>query len=396
MQSGPVEPNVAEPNLSNIQAESGDGTGVDWSWGFYNLEIARDGSYSRVVPLRNAEGAWGFHLNAVKLLEVSPGTDCIALDNIHLLSNGDLSVDISITNPFDNAVYTGFDVRGIIMFPASQYFPDQVLRELAGYSPWGTGMDDWKERYSSSEKGDAELMNPDGWTTIWAPDAYNGPNFQLEEGYPIFEYYQGKYGTGEELGTINAFKRYHSTEVRHMFEAGETVTRTYIIRPPADGPILASYAVYAHWAEPAVIPVTDPETDFPPEAGSPMPYEFYIYQTEILDPDKGFNGLGDEIVWHIETWDIGMEYWMGTDRDLMYMVCVGSALEPHPNGNPNEYKRDSFDCKGYEALPGALPGKCTYLFRLEVLDPNLPWWPIPLGTDWYIFDVEIDAPDGEW
>ncbi len=60
------------------------------NWGIYDLEIASDGSYFKVFPNRTANAVWGYHLNAVKLLEKSPCTNCINLSNIHILPNGDL------------------------------------------------------------------------------------------------------------------------------------------------------------------------------------------------------------------------------------------------------------------------------------------------------------------
>jgi hypothetical protein len=106
--------------------------GTNIPWGYYDLEIARDGSYAHIIPNRTVNWRWGIHLNAVKLLEQDPCTKCISTSNVHKLPNGDVSVDITITHPYKNPMYTGFDVRGIIMFPASQYIPDQELREKAG------------------------------------------------------------------------------------------------------------------------------------------------------------------------------------------------------------------------------------------------------------------------
>ena len=94
-------------------------------WGSYDMVIARDGSYSSVAPMRYAGGTFGMHLNAVKLLEVHPCTDCISLSNIHILDNGDVSVDVTLRHPWPaypqvNKLCTGFDVRGVILFPASR------------------------------------------------------------------------------------------------------------------------------------------------------------------------------------------------------------------------------------------------------------------------------------
>jgi len=385
--------NVLAPSVSEIDEDSGP-AGSFQLLGFYDLEIARDGSSVSVVPNRTAMADWGYHLNAVKLLETSPCTDCLNLGNIYLLPNGDLSVDISIEHPFDNPVYTGFDVRGIIMFPASQYFPDNDLRVLANLNPWG----DWHHRWSSWKKGDAELMNPDGWTLIWAPDTERWHSaFDIPYSmYPIRNYYPGKFASGDDLATINAYRHYWSNPTRHMFEVNKTVTRTYIIRPPADGPILASYAIYAHWDEPLNIPVTDPATDFGPEANSPIPYEFWVTQDSVIDPDAPKEVKGDHIHWHIKSWSIGLEYWILVHGDLLYYGGAGGNAQTHPSGLPDDYCLGGFDTDAYELVPEWLPGEWTYLFTISVANPKKPWWKLPLATDFYIADIAIDAPDGEW
>ncbi len=302
-------PECASKDVTQVQFPSGGFI----PWGFYDLQIARDGSTVTIFPNRTAMADWGYHFNVVKLLESSPCTNCLNLGNIYLLPNGDLSVDISIRHPFVNPQYTGFDVRGIIMFPASQYVPDNDLLALAGFDPL-----EWRERWSSHEKGDAELMNPDAWTTLWAPDKPWHNDFDVPySGYPIQNYYPGKFASGENLGTMNAYRHYWSNDTRHMFEVGKAVTRSYVIRPPAEGPILASYAIYAHWDEPLKIPVSDPATDFGPEANSPIPYEFWVTQDSVIDPDAPGDEKAKHIHWHVKSWSIGPEYWLFSYDDLL-------------------------------------------------------------------------------
>jgi hypothetical protein len=384
-------------SLTMSSAKASDG-GRYLAWGFYDLEIARDGSYVQVTPNRMAAGSvWGVHLNAVKLLEKSPCSNCLAISNAHLLPDGNLSVDISITHPFDTPTYTGFDVRGIIMFPASQYFPDDELRIQCGLDPWQSG---WKRRYSSADKGDAELVNTEGWTIIWAPDL-DWYDFEVDEGYPIFGYYPGKYASGENLGTINPFRRFHSNENRHMFEVGKTVTVTYIIRPPATGPIKASYAIYAHWAPPEKVPVTNPAEDFGPEANSPMPYEFWVTQDKPIDPDKCDHNTPDApdpLHCHIKTWDVTYDRWGGSVSELTY-ECGSFGIwpiTPHPSGQPDDYVLPGFCTSGYEQVPDGLPGEWPYLFYLEIDHPTDMSYGLPIGRDFYIAKIAIEEPDGEW
>ena len=169
-------------------------------WGFYNLEIARDGSGGKIIPVRNAQSdlyTYGHHINALKFLESSPCTNCVGISNIHPTQEGYVSVDISITHPFDNPVYTGFDVRGIIMFPASQTMPDPY------FDPEFDGkiIDIW----SNPAKGDAYLVNKEGWTKFWNPtNKYFGG--YTETDFPIFYYWEGKFATGDDFGTLKKFE----------------------------------------------------------------------------------------------------------------------------------------------------------------------------------------------
>jgi len=389
-------PNAVFPDVSgDNEVRLTEGNPGYVSWGTFDLMIERDGSEWQVVPNRAADHmTWGYHLNAVKLLEVSPGQNCIKIERIEVLPEGDLAVDISIKHPYNNPVYTGFDVRGILMFPSSQYIPDNELRKLAGREPFGM----WWYRFASSEKGDAQLMNPDGYTSIFAPDdRYSWGSYELEEGYPIFEYFEGQLASGENLGTVNGFKRYHSNETRHMFEVGRTITRTFIIRPPADGPVLASYAVYAHWIDPLVMPVTNPATDFPPEANSPMPYDFRIEQVGLVDLDAPKEVNNQNVIWHISSWNYGIDNWHAGTIDVM---GEGSAsnfniVEMFSTCADCYYYEDTFRTEPLASLPGGLPGTWPMLFRIaidndgSIVDPHL-------ATDFYVQWLDIEAYDGEW
>jgi len=253
----------------------------------------------------------------------------------------------------------------------------------------------WLERWASHKKGDAELMNPDAWTTIWAPDSEDWHNaFDVPYStYPIQNFYPGKFASGGDLGTINAYRHYWSNPNRHMFEIGKTVARTYIIRPPAEGPILASYAIYAHWDEPLEIPVTDPATDFGPEANSPIPYEFWVTQDSMIDPDAPKEEKGNHIHWHIKSWSIGSEYWGLVHSDLLDFGGAGGNATP--SGLPDDYGLGSFDTDAYELVPEWLPGEWPYFFNIRIENPKKPWW-LPIAHDYYIADIAIEAPDGEW
>jgi len=376
--------------------------GSDVSWGVYDLVIARDGSEYTLVPRRSAEAVyyWGYHINAVKLLEVSPGKNCIRIAKVNVLSNGDLAVDISITHPYEDACYTGFDVKGIIIFPSSQYIADPEIYE----HNYGKPPQYWFWRFASYRKGDAELMNPDGHTMIWAPDNRSRQEhyFDIEEGdLPILRYYPGRMASGEDLGTINGFKTYYSNKNRHMFEAGRTVTRTFIIRPPAEGPIEASYAVYAHWAPPSVYPVTNPAVDFPPEANSPIPYEFWIEQVSPIDPDAPDEVKAESLLWHIKYWhfgpDSGPENWDPEGwLDLMNgSYGSGISLEEAFDICPDCYRTDIFYIS-WETFCDFVPGTLPVIFFYSVRPPGWKSYHPRLATANYIAWLDFEACDGEW
>jgi len=284
------------------------------------------------------------------------------------------------------------------MFQASQLIPDNELRAEAGLEPYGDGS--WHERISSYLKGDSELMNPDGWTAIWAPDAIGTMDYQIEEGLPIFEYYPGKYATGDNLGTINAYRNFRTNENRHMFEVGKSDTRTYIIRPPETGNIQASYIVHAYWAPPVNQPVSNPAEDFPPEANSPSPYEFRIDQSAPIDPDTPVNEQGKDIRYFVKYWSIGHEYWYLSNFDYLYVSGEGGHLTPQGD---NYYKNCEglgclgyFDTFGYTLIEDGLPGEWPYLFRLRIKDPDYHLGDPYLSTEWHVCNIEIEAPDGQW
>jgi hypothetical protein len=375
------------------------------SWGYYNFEIATDGSYAEVLPDRSANMRWGYHLNVVKLLEVEPCTDCVSISNIYVNPEGNVSVDVSIKHPFTDRRYTGFDVRGIIMFPASWYYPDNELRAKAGLAPWNG---EWHARIASSALGDAELVNGDGLTAIWNPVgtevAFAGSWYMydikkyLDPKLPIFNYYPGKFASGDNLSTLSPFINFYSTETRHMFEAGKTVTRTYIIKPPATGLIKASYAVYAHWFPPDNVPVIDPATDFPPNANSPMPYEFWVTQDALLDPDAPDLEPDKHVHWHIKNWSIDPSYWYCGTGDFIDTGGTGQNLIPHPDGEPDDYMVTANYIGDYWKIPDAYPGIWPMWCVISVSSPLDPYQPpfLEVGVDVYIANFEYAPLDGKW
>jgi hypothetical protein len=181
-----------------------------------------------------------------------------------------------------------------------------------------------------------------------------------------------------------------------MFEVGKTVTHTYIIRPPESGPIEASYAIYAHWYPADNIPVVDPAIDFPPEANSPLPYEFYVTQDAPLDPDAPDEVIDESVHWHIKTWSIGDDYWKTTVGEYVEGGHTGYVAVPHPSGDPDDYLVNADYMVWYPLIPDGMPGTWPMLCNLGVYNPN-DIHPISyIGQDTYIMDFDYAALDGQW
>ena len=222
----------------------------EWTF-FFNAEHDR----VDVVPRRQAR----MHLNVlVKLEEYC--TNCLEIINVK--NNGDETIDLTvrISHPFTGfPEYTGFDVKGIIMFNGS-YEYSNVSDQLLLPEPFF--------RVSWREMGDPEVLNPDGYTPRWRP------NWDWGSDMPIFSYWEGKYATGDPNADLNAFLNFYSHEERHMFLTDSHVQRTYHIWLPPGEPVVAAYAVEACWEPPTVMPVTNPSEDFPPSANQPEAYHF--------------------------------------------------------------------------------------------------------------------------
>ena len=210
-----------------------------------------------VIPRRNSR----FHLNALKFLE-EYCTDCLKI--ITVQNNGDSTIDLTvqIKHPFLGfPQYTGFDVKGILMFDGSWTNPGYKY-----FYPWPEPM-----RVSWRKLGDPQVLNADGYTVRWSPTYDSGSEL------PIFNYWEGKYANGTPTANINAYLNFYTNEERHIFEHWYSVTRTYKIWLPPGEPVIAGYAVEACWEPPTNTPVVNPLTDFPPEANQVEAYEFKVW-----------------------------------------------------------------------------------------------------------------------
>ena len=228
-------------------------------WGEWQIFIDETRTKVDAVPLRSGR----MHLNVPKFLE-QYCTDCLQITNITNNGDGTIDLTVRITHPFTgHPEYTGFDVKGIIMFNGSHTVHWHSLEIY----PYGEESNHNYFYISWAELGDAEVLNRDGYTVRWSPWWDSGSSL------PILSYWHGKYTIGTPTANINAYKNFYTDEERHMFRDDGSVSREYHIYLPP-GPIAAGYAVEACWEPPLVTPVTDPLNDFPITANQEEPYYF--------------------------------------------------------------------------------------------------------------------------
>jgi hypothetical protein len=273
-------------------------------WGEYLWFIDKHHDRIEVVPKRQAR----LHLNALKFLE-SYCTDCVKITKMKNNGDGTIDVTVRITHPFpDNPEYTGFDVKGILMLNGSHDIDWGSYDIYPFYEAFHIS---WKEA------GDAEILNPDGYTPRWNPSWDSGSSL------PVYNYWPGKHSNGIPSANLNAFKNFYTDEQRHMFRVTGKVERTYHIWLPP-GPLVVGYAVEACWEPPINTPVTDPINDFPYSANQPEPY----YAKLVVNNDQIITGdcCGD---YNCSTVQYELSQWYGAKPQFSgYMpggACPGST-----------------------------------------------------------------------
>ena len=245
-----------------------------WIWNTSLWRVSEDHSTIEKLPIRTPE----LHLNVTPFLESPSCKSCLMIGKPQLQDDGTIKVKVMLTHPFPGQPqYTGFDVRGTIMFPATRYWMmhDSVVTKFhyLVYYP------ETPLYFSRAEDGGGQLLNADGYTFYLFPGLDLGPEFD----YPIFKYSKGKYANGPDPdSTVNPYKLFTKDPDRRMFRVNEAISRTYHIDPP-DGEFIFGYVVDASWAQPTTIPVTDPKKDFPFWANCE---DGYVLGTEQIAPFK--------------------------------------------------------------------------------------------------------------
>jgi hypothetical protein len=242
-----------------------------WIWGNWKMYIPADRSRIDILPWRNVD----MHYNVKVLLEQNPCNNCIWTSNLKNNGDGTVSIDVTIRHPYQaNKYFTGFDVRGIFYSPAHYFIeiPSEPHDPYAAYFP-------------ALEKGDPQLLNPDGYTNAFSPFTETGKP-------PIFSYQPDGHLGGtldiddneEEFGKPYwPYICFYSSEVRRLFDVNSKVTRTYHIALPP-GAWEFGYSVDACWAPPIHVPVYDIEEDFPWQANQ---LDIYKIDTSLSGPIIG-------------------------------------------------------------------------------------------------------------
>ncbi len=197
--------------------------------GLYDILISADRTVWEVVPKR--EGS--MHLNIVPFLEgkkdfITIPEGGIVFQPEYVEATVQLQHPLKSSGKFDANLFTGFDVKGIIMFPGKLEFPESLIRT--------------QDRYN----GDGYVLNPDGYSRWWNPVEFlDGPELQ--------RYDDGKLAlppNGYKIITANLhpFKFIYpgANKKRHGFPADNIAQATYqLVLPPPGEPLALAYAIDA-------------------------------------------------------------------------------------------------------------------------------------------------------
>jgi len=283
-----------------------------WSWGEYKFHINAAHTQVDIVPVRQAQ----HHYNVKMLLEKGPCVNCIWITYLQNNGDGTINLGVAIRHPYPgDDYYTGFDVRGIVHFPAK-----------------GTiSIGDYDRHISLREAGDPELLNKDGYCFLWAvrPEPLDDPPLKL---------YQpgGNLGGGIDWGYYgswappwNAFLYYHSSENRRYFSTSAVLVRDYhIYIPPGEWDF--GYSVDACWAPPLQDPVINVPDDFPLWANCMVNYRLDAEVVGEINGDEPANLIVD--VYNYVGPDAPSEVWVYSG-DLFPLGFIWIGVEPVDMGD---------------------------------------------------------------
>jgi len=320
-------------------------------WGLWAVHIPADHQSATILPLRVAE----MHLNATRVLENQPFSNCLKLTGISVPSPNLVSANLTLWHPFPgNSNLVGFDVRGIFISGADFTFPISGRAVAVG-------------------DGLPRLLNVDGYTPLFNPTEFP----ETQPGPSALKYFAGKFSTGGNLSaTLNPFVAYARGVPRRMFAPGGVETRNLLLHVP-DGPFAFGYAIDACWA-PVPGGVSDPLNDFPPEANCLEAYKVVMQIGPSLRPEAG-------------SWtDIQVEAWDHQGPETISRVTI-EAPGLFAGELELDYQASTKDGSAIFAGKlatdlGAASGRYRLLARVEdtQVDPNLG----PVQA-WFLGDVRV-------
>jgi len=312
--------------------------------------------------------------------------------------DGTIKVKVMLTHPFPTQPeYTGFDVKGTLIFPATRHWKSKYWSLYGGYWPHIIFDGDIPFHFSLAKDGGGELLNADGFTFYLFPGLDLGPEFSL----PIYNYSKGKYAHGPDPdSTINGFKLFTKDPDRRMFLVTDTITRTYHIAPP-EGEFIFGYVIDASWAPPTVTPVTDPKNDFPFWANAE---ELYVLNSEQIAPFK----LGDytdggtptvtriTVMTHKEMELLYLCSWLWCPDITSTHLCKIAGVGASSNKTKVEDGIYSAEQRIRPGVYDAPPGTYTALIYVEavynIFDDN--WHPTQILTPVYFDFIELEMVEG--
>ena len=350
----PVTSESESPSQSVAQAGNQEGMG-HYLWGYFLVLVDPTVPRVEIIPVRDAVS----HMNVLQFLEQWPCANCLKIAGIQAGPDGTILVDISIKHPFANPNLTGFDVRGITMFNGSHQFPASGLI------------------LSDHSLGDGELVNADGYTTLYNPTT---------AGHGMEGYIKGKLSTvAVPNATLNGYKRFitdNPENWRNAFYAGDTIVVTYQIKMPI-GPFVFGYAIDASWAPPINKPVVDPMTDFGLEANCAEAWKISVSDSPI---SAGLTDCGGSAKLTIDVYD-----WQGKDNAHPVVVECPELFD----GTVEAAEMDEgTGFTSYEAIVEnvklAPAGEYLCLVGKEAAenDPSKPWLNL---TAYRIHSLEVTA-----
>ena len=366
-ESTPVSPVYEPETMRAIESEHG-----RVLWGWYDMYVSDDHSSVTVVPARGTM----FHFNALGLLETF-GSDNLEVASWMQHTDGSITAAIKITHPLEPSatLHTGFDVRGIVMLPHENEFP-----ELQARTP-------------GVRVGQNALLNPDGYTRRWNPTEYGtiAKPFGYHDGMMI------QPGKGALCtSTVNPYVAFFTTAYRRYFSPGISDERHYKLsfRP---GAMHFAYAVDASWGQPDDVdgngnPWNVPGS-FPLTCNSTEPYLFLVKEIagkleSSLDLWAGGNA---SVSVYVEDWQDNASVFLGNIRleaPDIFDGAVNHSFKIEGKG----YSYYKFDINNVKAT---LPGKYPALIAMTLSETD-PYWQGPVPFTAYhqlaLEVVEVNPP----